>query len=172
MPTRVWRSLGALSLVLIVLMVAPASAQPTAKVTTIRFQVTLASQQTALEKVGQGGNQTYGWNELTGSASTPSGNVDVRILGNVQYTNGSGPFFGFLTVKFASQSTLGLRIFRGQATLKPDGSTALKAALKVIGGNAAMTGAAGAGKFVGGRAAELGSPISITVTLRLRGIDQ
>jgi hypothetical protein len=150
--------------------IGPAAAQGT-KPTTIRFTVALTSEQTILEQVGRGGNQTYGWNELTGSASTPSGNVDVQLLGNVQYTKGSGPFFGFLTLKFASLSTLGLRIVEGRATVRSDGSTALDSKLKVIGGNAAMTGAKGAGSFTGERSAELGSAIEIKVTVRVRGID-
>ena len=97
--------------------------------TRIRFDVTLTSQQQVLEQVGRGGVRTYGWNQLTGSASTPSGDVDVTILGNVDYVRGKGPFFGFLTVKFASMSTLGLRM-EGRATPKPDGSTALAATLR------------------------------------------
>ena len=72
----------------------------------------------------------------------------MTILGNVDYVRGKGPFFGFLTVNFASMSTLGLRM-EGRATPKPDGSTALEATLRVIGGNAAMTGARGKGKFTG-----------------------
>lgn len=154
---------------LAVLAAGPVAAQGT-KPTIISFPVTLTSKQTILEKVGRGGEQTYGWNELTGSASTPSGDVDVQFLGNVQYTNGSGPFFGFLTLKFASLSTLGLRV-DGRATVKPDGTTALKAKLRVIGGNAAMTGAKGSGGFAGERRAELGGAIEIKITVRVRGID-
>jgi hypothetical protein len=158
-----------LALLVVALGTAPAGALGT-EPTTIRFTVALNSQQTILEQVGRGGRQTYGWNQLTGSASTPSGNVDVQILGNVQYTNGSGPFFGFLTLKFASLSTLGLRIVDGRATLQPDGTTALKSKLKVIGGNAAMTGAKGSGSFTGARRSELGGAIEITITVRVRGI--
>jgi hypothetical protein len=136
----------------------------------ISFPVTLTSQQSILEEVGRGGEQTYGWNELTGTAATDSGDVQVQMLGNVEYTEGSGPFFGFVTLRFASLSTLGLRM-QGTATVRDDGSTDLKAKLRVIGGNAAMTGARGKGRFTGERPAELGSPIEITITVRLRGVD-
>ncbi len=137
--------------------------------TRINFRVTLTSQQQILEQVGAGGEQTYGWNELTGTATTSSGDVQVQMLGNVEYVDGSGPFFGFLTLRFASLSTLGLRM-KGTATVRDDGSTDLKAMLRVVGGNAAMTGAKGRGKITGERRQELGGAIEITVTLRLRGI--
>jgi hypothetical protein len=138
--------------------------------TRISFDVTLTSQQRILEEVGRGGDTTYGWNELTGTAATSSGDVQVQMLGNVEYLEGSGEFFGFLTVRFASLSTLGLRM-DGEATQRDDGSTGLKAKLRVIGGNAAMTGVTGKGRITGERREELGGAIEITVTLRLRGLD-
>jgi hypothetical protein len=153
---------------LVLSVAAPAVAKSNG-VTKISFTVTLSSQQKILEQVGRGGAITYGWNELTGTASTPSGDVHVQLLGNVEYTNGSGPFFGFLTLKFASLSTLGLHL-EGHATLGKDGATALKSKLRVIGGNAAFTGATGNGSFTGTRAAALGSPIVIKVTIKVRGI--
>jgi hypothetical protein len=135
--------------------------------TTITFDVNMTSNQTVLEQVGRGGDTTYGWNLLTGEAATDSGDVSVTLLGNVQYVDGSGPFFGFLTLKFASQSTLGLRI-QGTAAKQADGSTSLKSKLKVIDGTAAMTGARGGGSFTGSRDAPVGSPIEITVKLKIK----
>jgi hypothetical protein len=146
----------------------PVSAKDS-KVTKISFTVSLTSTQRVLHMVGRGGEITYGFNQLDGTAFTPSGNVAVEILGNVEYTKGSGPFFGFVTLKFASLSTLGLHM-EGTATLRKDGTTALKAKLRVIGGNAAFTGASGTGSFTGERKAALGSPIQITVTINVRGI--
>jgi hypothetical protein len=153
---------------LVLSVAAPAVAKSNG-VTKISFTVTLSSQQKILEQVGRGGAITYGWNELMGTASTPSGDVHVTLLGNVEYTNGSGPFFGFMTLKFASLSTLGLHL-EGHATLGKDDATALKSKLRVIGGNAAFTGATGNGSFTGTRAAALGSPIVIKVTIKVRGI--
>ncbi|MGH8983176.1 MAG: hypothetical protein ACRDY6_04795 [Acidimicrobiia bacterium] len=138
--------------------------------TRINFRVPLTSQQQILEKVGSGGDTTYGWNELTGTAATTSGDVQVQMLGNVEYVEGSGPFFGFITLRFGSLSTLGLRM-NGTATVQDDGSTALAAKLRVIGGNAGMTGARGKGRISGERREDLGGAIEITITLRLRGID-
>jgi hypothetical protein len=144
-----------------------AGAQNSGQISSIDVTVTLTSKQTALTLVGKGGDITYGWNQLTGSADTPSGKTDVELLGNVDYLNGSGRFFGFVTMKFASLSTVGF-LMEGRATKQADGSTKLKATLKVIEGNAAFTGAKGAGSFTGTRAAALGSPIDITIQAKLR----
>jgi hypothetical protein len=144
-----------------------AGAQNSGQTSSIEVTVTLTSKQTALTQVGKGGDVTYGWNQLTGSTDTPSGKTDVELLGNVDYLNGSGRFFGFVTMKFASLSTLGF-VMEGRAVKQADGSTKLKAALKVIDGNAAFTGARGEGSFTGTRAAALGSPIEITIKAKLR----
>jgi hypothetical protein len=144
-----------------------AGVQSSGQSSSIDVTVTLTSKQTVLTQVGKGGDITYGWNQLTGSADTPSGKADVALLGNVDYLNGSGRFFGFLTVKFASLSTLGFLV-EGRATKQTDGSTKLKAALNVIEGSAAFTGARGAGSFAGTRTAALGSPIKITIKAKLR----
>ena len=143
-----------------------ARAQSDVQKSTITVQLT--SSQTVLEEVGRGGEITYGWNQLEGEAASESGDVSVTMLGNVQYTDGQGPFFGFLTLEYASLSTLGLRIVTGEAATQPDGSTDFTAKLKVIDGTAAMTGATGGGSVTGSREAALGSPIEITIKLRLR----
>jgi hypothetical protein len=165
-------ALVALAAVVVAAMTArPATAAPAGSTTTrIEFTATLDSQQRVLEQVGRGGVKTYGWNELTGTASTDSGDVQIQLLGNVDYVNGSGQFFGFVTMKFASLSTLGLRIVDGRARVRGDGSTALRSRLRVIGGNAAMTGAKGTGTMTGERREELGTAIELTFDLRVRGI--
>jgi len=144
-----------------------AGAQGSGQTSSIDATVALSSKQTVLTQVGKGGDVTYGWNQLEGSAATPSGTTTVEILGNVDYLNGSGQFFGFVTLKFASLSTVGF-LMEGRATKQADGSTKLKATLKVVDGSAAFTGATGAGSFTGTRAAALGSPIEITLRARVR----
>jgi hypothetical protein len=171
--TRATRAVRSLIAVLLAAMVvtclgeAVAGAQGSGQTSTVDVTVTLTSKQTVLTQVGKGGDVTYGWNQLTGSADTPSGKTAVEILGNVNYVKGSGRFFGFLTLKFASLSTLGF-LMEGRATKQGDGTTKLKATLKVIDGDAAFTGATGAGSFTGTRAAALGSPIDITIKAKVR----
>jgi len=96
-------------------------------------------------------------------------NVDVQMLGNVEYVNGSGPFFGFLNLQYPSQSLLGLRM-DGQAKRHRDGTTDLNAKLRVVGGIAALSGAKGTGTITGERREELGGAIDIEITVRLRGV--
>ena len=144
-----------------------AGAQNSRQTSSIDVTVTLTSKQTVLTQVGRGGDITYGWNQLVGSSDTPSGQTEVELLGNVDYLNGSGRFFGFLTLRFASLSTLGFAV-EGRAAKQRDGTTKLKAALKVIDGDAAFTGANGVGSFTGSRTAALGSPIVITIKAKVR----
>lgn len=146
---------------------AVAAAQSSNQTSRVDVTVTLTSKQTVVTQVGRGGATTYGWNQLTGTSTTPSGTTSVEFLGNVDYTNGSGRFFGFLTLKFASLSTVGFLV-EGKASKQASGITKLKAALTVIDGNAAFTGATGAGSFTGTRAAALGSPIQITIKAAVR----
>jgi hypothetical protein len=136
-------------------------------VRTTKFRVSLSSLDTTLFRVGRGGVQTYGWNHLIGTAASDSGDIGVDMLGNVQYTNGVGPMFGFVTLHFASLSDVGLR-FEGRATKGSDGATDFTATMKVIGGNAALTGVKGTGRFRGSRSGEVGSPVELDFTIKLR----
>jgi len=144
-----------------------AGAQGGGQTSSVDVTVALSSKQTVLTQAGRGGDVTYGWNQLVGSTTTPSGPTTVEILGNVDYLNGSGRFFGFLTMRFASLSTVGF-LMEGRAAKQADGTTKLTATLKVVDGTAAFTGARGSGSFRGARAAALGSPIEITIRARVR----
>jgi hypothetical protein len=138
-------------------------------VQTTKFTVTLTSRQTVLDQLGAGGAITYGWNQLTGTAPSSSGDIDVELLGNVQYTDGEGPFFGFTTLTFASLAHVGFRM-HGNATKDSSGVTHLTAKLKVIGGSGALIGVRGGGSFTGTRAAQPGSPVELSFTIKLRGV--
>ena len=49
----------------------------------------------------------YGWNQLTGTAQVDGAAVEIEMLGNVDYRNGSGEFFGFITFTFSDGATNG-----------------------------------------------------------------
>ena len=146
-----------------------AGAQQT-DVRTTKFHVSLASLDTTLFQVGRGGDITFGWNHLIGTATSDSGDIGVDLLGNVQYTNGAGPMFGFVTLHFASLSDVGFR-WEGKATKGSGGATDFSARMKVIGGSAALTGVKGVGSFRGSRSGELGSRVELDFTIRLRQTD-
>ena len=174
MPRTTRRArLGALLAIVtstVVLVAVPVAAE-TSKAQVTKFTVTLTSQQTVLHQVGADGQHTYGWNQLTGTGSSDSGDIGVELLGNVQYTKGQGPFFGFVTMHFASLADVGFRLVGGKATKDSDGVSHFTAAMKVIGGTGALNTAKGSGTFTGSRTAELGSPVAASFTIRITGVD-
>lgn len=92
--------------------------------------------------------------------------MQVELLGNVAYTNGSGPFFGFVTFTFADGSVLGTQV-QGIATKQPDGTIRFASTLGVLGGTGTYARTQGSGTFTGSRAAALGQPVEATFTLDL-----
>ena len=132
----------------------------------VQGSMSLSSQNTVLTKVGVDDSKTYGWNQLVGTTSTQIGDFSVVMLGNVNYDDGSGPFFGFLTLTAANGDHLAMRM-DGGATVESDGSTALSSRLTVIDGSGQYVGSTGHGSFTGSRLAQIGAPIEITMTLGL-----
>jgi hypothetical protein len=171
MTRRIRASVALTLVVAVALVLGPmeAGAQQS-DVRTTKFHVSLASLDTTLFQVGRGGDITFGWNHLIGTATSDSGDIGVDLLGNVQYTNGAGPMFGFVTLHFASLSDVGFR-WEGKATKGTDGATDFSAKMKVIGGSAALTGVKGVGSFRGSRSGELGSRVELDFTIRLRQTD-
>jgi hypothetical protein len=120
-----------------------------------------------LTTVGATGAQVYGWNQLAGT--DPASGISVAMLASVNYEDGSGPFFGFVTFTFPDGSTLGVQM-QGTALAAADGSkTTFAATLGVIGGTGAYATATGAGTFTGSRTAALGTTVSATFDLTLSG---
>lgn len=129
-----------------------------------KVTLTMPSVAKTLYEVGPKGERTYGQNVLEGTATVAGKPATVQILGNVEYLGGSGPFYGFLTVKWADGASLGFSM-QGQATKADDGTTSLGADLRFIGGSGRLADATAAAKFSGSRTAEVGSPITVTLTL-------
>jgi hypothetical protein len=136
--------------------------------TPLQVRATLASTDRTLHQVGAGNRSTYGWNRLAGATTIGDGPAAVELLGNVDYTGGSGPFTAFLTITLADGSALGATV-QGQATANAaDGSTAFAATVGVVGGTgryAAITG--GSGTFTGSRTTALGGNVGATFDLEL-----
>lgn len=138
---------------------------PETEGTPLTLTVELISQETSLNDVGPGASVTYGWNRLTGTATDPSGPVQVELLGNVAYQDGAGPFFGFVTFTFADGSVLGTQV-HGIATKEVDGVTQFAATLGVLGGRGRYEQSTGSGTFTGSRAAALGQHVDATFDIR------
>jgi hypothetical protein len=92
----------------------------------------------------------------------------VELLGNVDYTDGSGPFSAFLTITLADGSALGATI-QGRATANAaDGSTSFAATVGVVGGTGRYAGiTGGSGTFTGSRTTALGGNVGATFDLEL-----
>jgi quercetin dioxygenase-like cupin family protein len=134
----------------------------------LRVGATLDSQARTLNTVGSDGSLVYGWHQLAGSDAA-NGGVNVTMLASVDYANGSGPFFGFVTFTFADGSTLGMQM-QGTAVAAADGSsTQFASTLGVIGGTGRYATAKGTGTFTGSRTAALGTAVSATFDLTVTG---
>jgi len=118
-------------------------------------------------KVGPDGDLEYGQNKLEGKATVLGQPATVEILGNVEYLEGSGPFYGFLSVKWDDGSVLGFNL-QGGATAQPGGGTGLKAVARFLGGSGQFVDATAAARFVGGRDGAVGSPIIIRLTIDVK----
>lgn len=136
----------------------------------LRAEMSLSSDFSVLQKVGLDETQTYGWNRLVGTTRSNLGEFDVVMLGNVNYVEGSGPFFGFLTLTAANGDMLSLQM-DGSAQVEDDGVTRLSSKLEVIGGTGEYVNAGGSGSFTGMRIAEVGAPIEFTMTAGVTGLE-
>lgn len=135
---------------------------------TVEFPVTLTSAESRLLKVGPQDQHTYGWNKLVGSSTFNTQSVSVEMLGNVDYDNGNGPFFGFVTLTTTPGNTIGMRM-DGSAKVRSDGSTALSGTFTVIGGTGTYVNVIGNGTMDGSRQAAVGSPVELVFKLNLSG---
>jgi hypothetical protein len=134
--------------------------------TALRLTTALASQTRTLINAGPQGSITYGWNRLTGKATLDGKPVAVDMLGNVNYTAGNGPFFGFITFTFDDKSTFAISM-QGQAMQSPNGASTVAATLGIFGGTGRYEKATGTGTFVGARSATVGAPVDSTFDLQV-----
>ena len=144
-----------------------ATASATGATSQVKFKSSLRSTYSKLNTVGAKKNQIYGVNIFEGTTTINHRLVRVRMLGTVDYQNGSGPLGGFLELVWSDGTVLGMSQ-DGQAMLdSATKQTALNAKLTVINGSDSAADTSGAGSLVGSRKTALGSNLDITVTLDL-----
>lgn len=130
--------------------------------------VQLTSQERFLHKVGVDEEKIYGWNLLRGTTQVGTEVVQVEMLGEVDYVNGSGSFAGFITFTFPDSSTLATRMTKGRAVAATDTTEAgFSSTLEVIDGTGRYLGAKGTGTFAGTRKDALGGDVVCDVSLDL-----
>jgi hypothetical protein len=108
-----------------------------------------------------GGTKVAGWNLLEGTTTSPHGSpAQVEMLGNVDYLNGNGDFFGFLTLSFG-ESSLTMRMDGKAVKDQTTGDTSFTCKLTVLGGTGEYNNARGTGEFTGFRDSDLGGLVHI-----------
>jgi hypothetical protein len=144
------------------------AARPAGKTSTLTFPVTFTSAGTTLGSVP--GGHTYGWNDLQGTTKWGNQAAKVQFLGVVNYTNGSGPFGGFITVTRADGTQLAFSADGMAITPINEAGTAdaqFSGTVTVIGGSGAYQGSTGFGTMKGARKASLGGKVQLTFTLQV-----
>lgn len=124
--------------------------------------------QNRLHAVGADGEITYGTIRLTGSTMIGSTEVDVEIVGNAVYVDGSGPFSGALTIRYPSGDELGLRY--EAIVLASEAETTITGSVVTLGGTGVLEGVTGDGSVIAVRTGPLGSAVTYTMTLDLPGL--
>ena len=163
-PSRFLFIVPAVFAALLMALIASAPAQAKASTERIAFSAGFTSQNTSLTELP--GGHKYGWNDLTAAATINGQAATIRFQGAVDYTNGSGPFDGFITITFADDTQLAI-VADGDALLTDSGTTDFTGRINTIGGTGKYQGVKGIGTMRGSRSGELGAPVSLTFRLTL-----
>jgi hypothetical protein len=115
--------------------------------------------------VGPAGSRSYGTVVEHGDTTIGGEAVHLDLTVQINYTDGSGPWTGLMTITWPDGTTLGGAL-QGATVATTDGGASFGATIGVIGGTGRFAGATGgAGTYVGSRPGALGSPITATIDL-------
>lgn len=112
------------------------------------------------------GDETLGVGRLASVVDVGGEPVTFEVLVSLHYTDGSGPFEGFLSLTWPNGDAV---VCRYAATVVRDaaGDSRWSSNLHVIDGSGALVGAAGRGTVAGFRSAALGGSVEYTVDLTI-----
>jgi hypothetical protein len=130
------------------------------------FSSDITSTETQLKTLN-GGTVMAGWNRLVGPTTVNGVAASVELLASVDYVNGSGEFFGFVTLTLDDDSMLTMRMTGHAVKDGATGDTHFTSDLRVIGGTGVYTNAKGSGGFVGSREVVLGGPVHLDFKLNV-----
>jgi hypothetical protein len=112
------------------------------------------------------GGVTYGRNHLRGRTTWGNRHANIDFLAIVEYVNGSGPFYGVVTVTRADGSSI---VFSANGASSSAGvgttDSTFRGEATVLGGSGAFAGATGTGTMTGFRRAALGGEVRMTFRL-------
>jgi hypothetical protein len=110
--------------------------------------------------------RAFGIIRLTGPSTFQGVPVTVIDQASIAYSNGSGPFNGFITLLAADSSRVVMR-FNGSTAATPDGGATVSGELTVIAATGQWTGLHGKGIMTGTRSGVVGSPLMAQAILSL-----
>lgn len=165
----------ALALVATVLLGLPATAQSPSpmpddepRTVTLIYTLTGEAADQHFHTAGRNGELTYGTGRLTGTSTLDGAPVGIELLASVGYTDGSGPFTGWITIGSGADDTMGLE-YEGFVTRRGE-RTLINGTVRVVAGTGAWVDASGSGRVSGRREGTIGSDVVYTLTLTLQGL--
>lgn len=112
------------------------------------------------------GQKQFGVGRLASIVDINGEQVTFEVLVSLQYTDGSGPFTGFLSLIWPNGDAVACR-YEGVLVRDEAGDSRWNSILLVIDGSGSLTGATGVGTLSGFRSAALGGSVEYTVDLNI-----
>jgi hypothetical protein len=112
------------------------------------------------------GQEQFGVGRLASIVDIDGQQVTFEVLVSLEYTDGSGPFTGFLSLLWPNGDAVACR-YEGVVVRDEAGDSRWNSILHVIDGSGSLTGATGQGTVSGFRSAALGGPVEYTVDLNI-----
>jgi len=114
------------------------------------------------------GQRQFGVGRLASIVDIGREQVTFEVLVSLEYTNGSGPFTGFISLFWPNGDAVACR-YEGVVVRDAAGDSQWNSIVHVIDGGGSLTGATGVGTVSGFRSVALGGSVEYTVDLTIHG---
>jgi hypothetical protein len=112
------------------------------------------------------GSKQFGVGRIASIVDIDGHQVMFEVLVSLEYTNGSGPFTGFVSLFWMNGDAVACR-YDGVVVRDANGDSQWNSNLHVINGSGSLVGATGGGTLSGFRTASLGGSVQYTVDLTI-----